>query len=63
MRSMKIDVILMAHQAAVASGGRLVALEADGFLDRMKTTGLGSQGIRIDRIIAVNKLRLEENNF
>lgn len=53
----------MAHQAAVASGGPLVALEADGFLDRMKTTGLGSQGIRIDRIIAVNKLRLEENNF
>ena len=63
MRSMRIDVIEMAHQAAIASSVRLVALGADGFLDRMKTTGFGSQGIRIDRIITVNKLRLEENNF
>ena len=53
----------MTHQAVVASGGRLVALGADGFLDRMKTTGLGSQVIRIDRIVAVNILRLEENDF
>jgi len=53
----------MAHQAAVARGGPLVALGADAFLDRMETTGLGSQVIRIDRIVAVNILRLEEHDF
>ena len=63
MRSMRIDMIAMAHQAAVASGGRLMALGADGFFDQMETTGLSSQRIGIDRIITVNKLRLEEIDF
>ena len=56
-------MIAMAHQAAVASGGRLMALGADGFFDQMETTGLSSQRIGIDRIITVNKLRLEEIDF